>query len=84
MATMKTLLSRYVEFVQGTSAKFYRIAVLTDGTNFTTLATWGRIGAAGQQGVKYAGPDQASATAALNAAYHEKTAKGYADANDPA
>jgi predicted DNA-binding WGR domain protein len=80
---MNTVETRYVEFVEGTSAKFYRIAVIEDGGAYKTLASWGRIGTAGQQGIKYAGPDLAAATAALNAAYREKTGKGYADAADP-
>ena len=80
---MNTIASHYVEFVQGTSAKFYRIAVIEDGGAFKTVATWGRIGTTGQQQVKYAGADEAGATAAMNSAYNEKTAKGYEDSVDP-
>jgi ATP-dependent DNA ligase len=77
------LASVYLEFVAGTSAKFYRVSLLEASPNFMALAEWGRIGTTGQSIEKYRGPSRAGAEAAFRAAESEKRAKGYLEARDP-
>jgi DNA ligase 1 len=66
--------ARY-EFVEGSSAKFWEVAV--DGTSVTTR--WGRIGTAGQSSTKSYATDTAASTAAEKLV-GEKTDKGYTPA----
>ena len=80
-----TLASTYLEFVAGSSAKFYRLSLLaTPSGGFVAYAEWGRIGTAGQSIEKYRGPSREAAEATLRAVAGEKRAKGYLDARDPA
>lgn len=84
MTMANPLASTYLEFVAGSSAKFYRLSLRPAGPDFVALAEWGRIGTAGQSIEKYRGPSRAAAEAAFAASAAEKRAKGYLDARDPA
>jgi ATP-dependent DNA ligase len=75
--------SAYVEFVHGSSAKFYRLRHAEDAGVHRVTAQWGRIGTDGQSGDKYAGADAGAARAAFNRALAEKLGKGYVSATDP-
>jgi predicted DNA-binding WGR domain protein len=64
--------ARYFEFVEGTSSKFWEIAL--EGTSFTTR--YGKIGTDGQQSLKeYA--SEAAAKKEYDKLVAEKTKKGY-------
>jgi len=65
-------MSRYFEFIGGTSAKFWEIS--TSGSEVTIR--FGRIGSAGQTQTKEF-PDTAAATRHVEKLIAEKTAKGY-------
>ncbi len=70
---------RRFEFVEGTSAKFWQVAL--DGASFTV--TWGKIGAAGQTQTKaFASAEKARAEHDKLVA--EKTKKGYVEVGAPA
>ncbi|HEX8916091.1 MAG TPA: DNA ligase, partial [Humisphaera sp.] len=66
--------SRYFEYVEGTSSKFWAVSVA--GAEVTTR--WGRIGSAGQSKTK-AYADGAAAAAAAAKLVEEKTADGYVE-----
>jgi predicted DNA-binding WGR domain protein len=80
---MSKLASTYLEFVAGSSAKFYRVSLLTAPPDFVALAEWGRIGTNGQSIEKYRGPNRAAAETAVNKALAAKRAEGYLDRHDP-
>jgi predicted DNA-binding WGR domain protein len=64
--------ARYFEFVEGTSSKFWEIAL--EGTSFTTR--YGKIGTDGQQSLKEY-DSAVKAQAEYNKLVAEKTKKGY-------
>jgi DNA ligase 1 len=66
--------SRYFEYAQGTSNKFWEVS--QSGNNMTTR--WGRIGSAGQSKTKTFADEQAAANATANL-IKEKTDKGYVE-----
>jgi predicted DNA-binding WGR domain protein len=83
-ATTNRLVARCdLEFVNGTSDKFYHIQIGEapdgkGGTVYTTVATFGRNGVSNpSQAQKYTGPSRRDADAALNKVRREKIAKGY-------
>lgn len=70
--------ARYFEFVEGTSSKFWEIAL--DGASFTTR--YGKIGTDGQSTTKsFASPDKARAE--CEKLVTEKTKKGYREVSAP-
>ena len=77
--------SAYLEFVNSSSDKFYRIQVResSDGKGgkvYTTVATYGRNGVSNPaQAQKYEGPSRRAAEAALDKVRKEKLAKGYVE-----
>lgn len=81
---MSVLGSVYLQFVAGSSAKFYRLRLSVEGPVFVARVEWGRIGTAGQSAEQYRGPDRAAAEKILTATEKSKRAKGYISAPDPA
>ncbi len=67
--------TRYFEFVQGTSSKFYEVGVNGNGVT----VRYGRIGAEGQILVKNF-PDAAAAAHHADQLIAKKVAKGYLEA----
>lgn len=65
---------RRFEFVQGSSAKFYEVAV--QGSNVTIC--FGRLGTSGQSQIKTL-PDSEAAIKHADKLIHEKLAKGYVE-----
>ena len=66
--------SRYFEFVEGTSSKFWEVS--QSGADMTTR--WGRIGTAGQSKTKTFA-DQAAAARQVAKLIEEKTGEGYVE-----
>jgi len=77
----------YLEFVEGSSAKFYHLQLAEHGDGTAdVIARYGRIGTDGQQTIKASSEPLEKANAAYDKALREKTNKGYqpvSQENDP-
>lgn len=68
---------RYLEFIAGTSFKFYSLALVRDGSNYSAEYANGRIDAPNTKWTPFGGPDEAGARKAFAAKLIDKLGGGY-------
>lgn len=75
---------RYLEFIAGSSYKFYSVALVRNGSNFSAEYANGRIDAPNIKWTPFAGPDEAGARKGYAAKLLDKMGGGYQERDIPA